>query len=78
MSLLKSLLFATLILLALQIKFQGQSLESHMTSWIRTSTIPQYVVSAAEGGAELVKDGYNKTVSFVSEQSRQLESKASK
>lgn len=78
MSLLKSLLFAVLILLALQIKFQGQSLESHVASWARTSVIAQYVLSAAEGGAELVKDGYSKTVSFVSEQSRQLESKASK
>jgi hypothetical protein len=78
MSLLKPLLFAILILLTLQIKFQGQSLEDHMTSWARASAIPQYVVRAAEGGAEIVKDGYNKTVSFVYKQSRQLEPKASK
>lgn len=78
MGLFKSFLLAGLILMALQIKFQGQSIESHIVTWTKKSTIPQHVVHAAEGGAELLKDGYNKTVSFVSEQSQQLESKASK
>ncbi len=78
MNLIKSLIFAGLILLALQIKIQGQSIESHIVSWAKVSAIPQYVVGAAQGGAELIKDGYDKAVSFVSEQSRRLESKASK
>ncbi|NUN06434.1 MAG: hypothetical protein HUU57_11805 [Bdellovibrio sp.] len=47
----KCLLFSALLIVLMQVKIGGVSVESHSFHWLRTSTVSQYIQSAAAGGA---------------------------
>lgn len=65
----KSFVFTMLLVVLMQVKVGGYSIEAHSFHWLRKSTISQYIQSAAAGGAmalrnlgRTVKDGVASTV----------------
>lgn len=65
----KCFVFTMLLIVLLQVKVGGYSLEAHSFHWLRKSTISQYIQSAAAGGAmalrnlgRSVKDGVASSV----------------
>jgi len=65
----KCLCFTMLLVVLMQVKVGGSSIEAHSFRWLRTSTVSQYIQSAAAGGAmalrnlgHTVKDGVASTV----------------
>ena len=65
----KCLVFTMLLVVLMQVKVGGYSIEAHSFHWLRKSTVSQYIQSAAAGGAmalrnlgRTVKDGVANTV----------------
>lgn len=65
----KCLVFTMLLVVLMQVKVGGYSIEAHSFHWLRKSTISQYIQGAAAGGAmalrnlgRTVKDGVASTV----------------
>ncbi|KYG66826.1 hypothetical protein AZI86_07255 [Bdellovibrio bacteriovorus] len=65
----KCFVFTMLLVVLMQVKVGGYSIEAHSFHWLRKSTISQYIQSAAAGGAmalrnlgRTVKDGVASTV----------------
>lgn len=70
----KCLCFSALLIVLMQVKIGGASVESHSFQWLRTSTVSQYIQSAAAGGAmalrnlgQSVKEGASHTLSGFQE-----------
>ncbi|MNJ93529.1 hypothetical protein D3C87_112110 [compost metagenome] len=66
---LKCFLFTALLVVMMQVKVGGTSLEQHSYRWLQRSTVSQYIQSVAAGGAMAlrnlsysVKDGVASTV----------------
>lgn len=65
----RCLVFTMLMVVIMQVKVGGYSIEAHSFHWLRKSTISQYIQSAAAGGAmalrnlgRTVKDGVASTI----------------
>lgn len=56
----KTFIFTFLLLVAMQYRWEGSTLESHAQRWLHTSNLGVYIQQTAEGGAQLARDGYNK------------------
>lgn len=52
----KSLVLASIIVVAMQVKVGSQSLESYSQWWLKKSTVSLYVQSVAAGGTLALKD----------------------
>ena len=70
----KCLCFTMLLVVLMQVKVAGASIESHSFQWLRTSTVSQYIQSAAAGGAmalrsfgKTLKDGVASTADGFNE-----------
>ncbi|KYG60736.1 hypothetical protein [Bdellovibrio bacteriovorus] len=65
----KCLCFTMLLIMLMQVKIGGASIEYHSFRWLQRSTVSEYVQSAAAGGAMAIrnlgrtlKDGVASTV----------------
>jgi len=59
-------LFATvLVVFCLQLKVAGVSIETRLEGFARSSSLTNYIQTAANGGAALLQDGYLMTKQFV-------------
>jgi|GEM_PF-2293550 len=63
---LKTFGFALAVVLALQIRFSGATLEEHSLSWIRTSPVPKYLQKVADGGALAVRNATKAVTDYTS------------
>lgn len=52
----KCFVFTMLLIVVMQIKVGGYSIEAHSFHWLRKSTISQYIQSAAAGGAMALRN----------------------
>jgi hypothetical protein len=66
---LKCFAFTAVLVVLMQVKVKGHSVEQYSFYWLRTSTVSQYIQSVAAGGAMAlrnlgsnVKDGVASTV----------------
>ncbi len=66
---LKCFCFTALLIVLMQVKVGGASIETHSFRWLQRSTVSQYIQSAAAGGAmalrnlgQTLKDGVASTV----------------
>ncbi|MBV2168197.1 MAG: hypothetical protein KUL82_05765 [Bdellovibrio sp.] len=66
---LKCFCFTALLIVLMQVKVGGASIEAHSFRWLQRSTVSQYIQSAAAGGAmairnlgQTLKDGVASTV----------------
>ena len=57
----KCAILSILFIGILQIKVQDVTLESKLTTWFYSSTIPKHIQAAAAGGALLIEQGYHYT-----------------
>lgn len=51
----KCLAATALLVVLMQVKLGGESIESHSFRWLRSSTVSQYIQSAAAGGAMAIR-----------------------
>lgn len=65
----KCFVFTMLMIVLMQVKVGNQSIESYSYRWLQSSTVSQYIQSAAAGGAmglrnlaRSLKDGVKNTV----------------
>lgn len=65
----KCLMFTMLLVVLMQVKMGGATIEARTFSWLRTSSVSQYIQAAAAGGAmalrslgSTVKDGVANTI----------------
>lgn len=65
----KCLMFTMLLVVLMQVKMGGSTIEARTFSWLRTSSVSQYIQAAAAGGAmalrslgSTVKDGVANTI----------------
>ncbi len=65
----KCLMFTMLMVVLMQVKMGGATIEARAFSWLRTSSVSQYIQAAAAGGAmalrslgSTVKEGISNTV----------------
>ena len=65
MFVLKSLAIAVVLMICLQVKMGSTSLENHMTRWIQTSSIPQYLRGVSSGAVLAVRNAAKTTTDFV-------------
>lgn len=70
----KCFVFTALLIVVMQVRVGGYSIEAHSFHWLRKSTVSQYIQSAAAGGAmalrnlgRSVKDGVASTVDGYNE-----------
>ncbi len=70
----KCFLFTSLMIVLMQVKVGGSSIESYTFRWLRTSSTSQFIQSAAAGGAMALrnlgvglKDGVASTVDGFNE-----------
>ncbi|UOF00308.1 hypothetical protein [Bdellovibrio reynosensis] len=75
---LKCFCFTALLIVLMQVKVGGTSMEEHSFRWLRSSTVSEYIQSAAAGGAmalrslgKTLKDGVENTVSGFQEGAHQ-------
>lgn len=52
----KCYLFTALLVVLMQVKVGGTSIETYAFRWLRTSTTSQYIQSAAAGGAMALRN----------------------
>ncbi|UXR65644.1 hypothetical protein EZJ49_05180 [Bdellovibrio bacteriovorus] len=52
----KCLAFTSLMVVLMQVKVGGASVESHTFRWLQGSTVSQYIQSAAAGGAMALRN----------------------
>jgi hypothetical protein len=64
----KCLIFASLVVVFAQTKFQGESLESKAEMYLHQSSVADTLREVAIGGAELAQTAYQKTETFAAEQ----------
>lgn len=62
----------------LQIEMKGKSLESHVTDWFYTSSVPQHIRTASKGGALLIENGLHTTKHFFKDMFSSASSAADK
>ena len=53
---LKTLTFTMILIVLMQVKVGGGTMENHMFRWLQHSTVSQWVQSAAAGGAMALKN----------------------
>ncbi len=53
---LKTFAFTCLLIVLMQVKVGGASIESHSFRWLQHSTVSQWIQSAAAGGAMAIKN----------------------
>lgn len=53
---LKCFAFTALMVVLMQVKVGGDSIEFYTFKWLRTSTVSQYIQSAAAGGAMALRN----------------------
>lgn len=53
---LKCLVFTAILVIAMQVRVGGQSLESRAYHWLQKSDVSQYVQSVAAGGAMAIRN----------------------
>lgn len=65
----KCLMFTMLMVVLMQVKMGGATIEARAFNWLRTSSVSQYIQAAAAGGAmalrslgSTVKEGISNTV----------------
>lgn len=75
---LKCFVFTSLLIVLMQVKVGGSSIEDYSFNWLQRSTVSQYIQSAAAGGAmairslgKTLKDGVENTVSGYQEGAHQ-------
>lgn len=71
---LKCLVFTFLIMLLLQTKISGVTLETRAEQFIKRSGISSYLQDASAGGASLAQDAYYTTKKFVLDSTRSFRS----
>jgi len=71
---LKCFAFTAILVVLMQVKVKGYSVEAYSFHWLRTSTVSQYIQSVAAGGAmalrnlgHSVKEGIASTVDGFNE-----------
>lgn len=52
----KSFLFTAILIVFMQVKVGGASIETHSFRWLQRSTVSQYIQSAAAGGAMALRN----------------------
>lgn len=52
----KCLFFTMFLIVLMQVKVGGASIESHSFHWLQKSTVSQYIQSAAAGGAMALRN----------------------
>lgn len=52
----KCFAFTALLIVLMQVKVGGDSVEAHSFRWLRQSTVSQYIQSAAAGGAMALRN----------------------
>jgi hypothetical protein len=52
----KCFVFTMLLIVLMQVKVGGYSIEAHSFHWLRKSTVSQYIQSAAAGGAMALRN----------------------
>lgn len=62
---LKCFLFTALLVVLMQIKVGGSSVENHSFRWLQKSGVSQYVQSVAAGGAMALRRGFTATKNMV-------------
>ncbi len=68
----KCLIFASLVVVFAQTKFQGESLESKAEMFLQQSSVADTLREVAIGGAELAQTTYQKTESLIIEQYKKV------
>jgi hypothetical protein len=61
----KSLLIAFVAVLLMQIELGGDTVESHILTFVRTSTVTEPVQNVATGATKAVRNGWNYVTKFV-------------
>jgi hypothetical protein len=62
---LKSLALTLIVVLLLQLRVGGKTLESHSMNWIHESSAVEILQSVAEGGARLIREGFSNVSELI-------------
>jgi hypothetical protein len=63
----KSLAFAVIVAIGLQMQVGSTSLEHHVQNWVRNSSVAQYVQNVASGAVLVIRNGVKSGSEFVSQ-----------
>lgn len=63
---LKSLFFTAAIVVLMQVKIGGDSIENQSFHWLQKSGVSQYIQSVAAGGAMALRQGFSSTKHMIS------------
>jgi len=62
---LKCFFFTALLVVLMQIKVGGNTVENHSFRWLQKSGVSQYIQSVAAGGAMALRQGFTSTKHMV-------------
>ncbi len=64
---LKGLVFAFLVVMALQIKVGGETLEMKSSRWVHSSSVGSFLNQSAQGAVEIIQTASQVTSRFIKE-----------